>query len=676
MSSPPPGFVLDQPEGSQPPEGFVLNQNPPPEGFVLDQPEQPEPRTLSEAVMRQLGLTARWGIEGSMAIPAILANVPASVMNLGLAGADKVAEQFGGNVDYRFPEQNQAISNYLTQIGVPTPETRGEEVVGAISRAMAGGGSIAGTAAKIPGAISTRLASNPSLQIISGGTGAIASETAKELGLGPVGQTVAGVVGGGAPSVIKPAFQGAVRTAFRGGEPGRQQVAETIADFNRVGTTPTVGQATQGRVARATESGLSRTPGASGRIVATAEQQADDVAARLEQRARQLAGKTSAERAGRVIEAKIKGDSGFIAVFQNKQKQLYDALDNWITPTSKVSVANTSNTLRTMTSIIKGAEATSRRLVNPRLKEIADDFAQDAADGNLPFRALKELRTLIGQKLSNVSLVDDVPRAQWKRLYGALSKDLEAAARATNNPKAIQAWTRANNFTRAGHKRIEFIEGVLRRKGGPEKIFAAATSGTKEGATVLRSVMQSLDREGQRIVTATVLRRLGLAKAGVQGELGDRFSTETFLTNWNLLSREAKRTLFDRYGPTFRQDMNAVAKFAANLREGSQVFRNPSGTGQAAAQYTTVGAFVISVMSGNFVTAGAIVAGVTGANRIAAGMTNPNFVRWLARSTKMPAGAIPAQINILAQQARNLGDEDLAWIAALLEEEIQNNQNN
>jgi hypothetical protein len=408
-------------------------------------------------------------------------------------------------------------------------------------------------------------------------------------------------------------------------------------------------------------------------MASTAEQQAADVGQRLEARASQLAGRTSAEKAGRVIEDGIRGKGGFVDKFHGTQKLLYDELDNYVPVDSPVTVSNTQNTLSTITKIIAGAEKTSERLVNPALKKIADDLAQDASSGTIPFQALKSLRTMVGEKLSTVSLTDDIPRAQWKRLYGALSDDLKEAAKNSGDPKAMQAWNRANNYTRAGYNRIDKIESVLKRKGGPEKIFQAATSSTKEGATTLRSVMQSLDQEGQKVVTATVLRRLGLAKAGVQNEVGEQFSSETLLTNWNLLSKEAKSTLFDRYGPSFRADMDAVAKFAANLREGSQVFRNPSGTAQAAAQYTTAGAFVMAALTGNVGAAAAVGGAVVGANRMAALMTKPEFVKWLAQTTKVPAGALPAQVNALSKLAE--GDPDIAWAVALLEES-QNDQAN
>lgn len=115
------------------------------------------------------------------------------------------------------------------------------------------------------------------------------------------------------------------------------------------------------------------------------------------------------------------------------------------------------------------------------------------------------------------------------------------------------------------------------------------------------------------------------------------------------MSSEAKRALFDRHGAQFRTDMDRVAQVADNLRQGSQVFRNPSGTAQAGALQATLGGAGVAVATGNLGTAAAILATLGGANASARLLTHPPFVRWLASQTARPAGAYPAALNQLAQ---------------------------
>jgi len=212
---------------------------------------------------------------------------------------------------------------------------------------------------------------------------------------------------------------------------------------------------------------------------------------------------------------------------------------------------------------------------------------------------------------------------------------------------------------------------VVNRNGGPEKIFNAVMSGTRDGGTTLRAVMQSLPKEGQRAVTAAVIKRMGLATPGMQDAGGEVFSANTFLTNWNRVSPEAKCALFNRHGLGFSENMDKIARVASRLREGSRVFANPSGTanralaysygaglagtGAAAAFTGTVFPFVLTALSG--------LAG----NAAARAMTNPRFVTWLARTTEMPAGEVLQQVNILKGIAERTGEDELADVADSLE---------
>jgi hypothetical protein len=184
--------------------------------------------------------------------------------------------------------------------------------------------------------------------------------------------------------------------------------------------------------------------------------------------------------------------------------------------------------------------------------------------------------------------------------------------------------------------------------------------------------MQSLPDSARKTLSASVLRRMGRATSGRQDDLGEKFSTETFLTNWNAMSPQAKAVLFDRYGPAFRADMDSIAKVASNLRDGSAVFRNPSGTSQAAAQTGAVVAFVTALATGSPGTAAAVAGGVGGANLAARIMTNPKAVAWLAKTTKAPRSALPALIN----QAAQSNDPDLRELAELLKKREQDQRQN
>ena len=631
---------------------------------------RPQERTLGQEVTRGIGLAARDVAEGAAGLAGIVTDP------IG-AGVNRASEFFGGP---SLSSQNlrEDVGAFLTNIGVPEPEGLTEEIASRINQAVVGGGGSIGIGTQlargsgVTRAVGDVLQSNRAIQGASAVTGVGAGEAAREAGAGPGGQVIAGLTGAIAPGVVASRGPETIRGAFRGGEAGRQRVAENIESFRTAGTEPTVAQATEGRLARAAESLLSRSPGGAGVITRTARGQADDLGAELERRAVQLVGRApSGEQAGRAIEEGVRRN--FMRRFRDVQRRLWGQVDEASDSSRRIRVDNYRRTLDDIGRPIEGAEATSGRLTNATIRGLADDLGVDAADGTLPYQAVSALRSRLGERLNSVNLTDDIDRATIKRLYGSLTEDIRDSL---DDPKALSAWRRANRHTAAGHDRIERIEAVIKRKGGPERIFQAAMSGTKDGATTLRSLMQSLPVAGRRMVTSAVLRRLGVARASSQNATGDAFSTETFLTNWNNLSREAKRTLFDRQGATFRRDMDRIARFASNLREGSQIFRNPSGTAQAQTQAATAGAFVLSLLTGNFAAGTAVAGSAVVGNLTARLMTNPNFVHWLARSTEFPVGSLPALINQLRELAQKTGDVDLAETVVLLEKSGVNSEAN
>jgi len=292
-----------------------------------------------------------------------------------------------------------------------------------------------------------------------------------------------------------------------------------------------------------------------------------------------------------------------------------------------------------------------------------NDYLTSQIDGKLPYEALRKLRTLVGGELENTSLVSDVPRSKWKAVYAALSQDMEAAA---TTPEAKRALDRANRYFNARATRIDDIDRVIDRNGGPEKIYQAVMGGVKDGGSTLRSVMQSLPEEGQKAVTAAALRRMGLANPGAQDAAGEAFSAATFLTNWNKASPEARRALFDRYGPGFSSDLDKIAKVAERIKEGGQAIANPSGTARQGAQFAYWGGLGGALMTGQVGAALGLGLGGIGSNIGARLMTNPRFVRWLAKTTDLPVGALPAQINVLKRVGVANDDSEITEAAELL----------
>jgi hypothetical protein len=98
--------------------------------FAEGQPE-PQQRGIGEEALRQGGLTARHAAQG-------LSNVftgPNDAINMAING---VLSKLG--IDYRQGSAVQAVSDTMTELGLPLPENATERVVGTASEFLAGGG--------------------------------------------------------------------------------------------------------------------------------------------------------------------------------------------------------------------------------------------------------------------------------------------------------------------------------------------------------------------------------------------------------------------------------------------------------------------------------------------------------------------------------------------------------
>lgn len=704
MANPPlpPGFVL---EPATAPAVATRAVPPPPPGFELEDiptlgTVQALPPDFSE-VTGSVSSTAdgRQADGWKAGIPRDLAFGARSVLQgigslLGAVGGDALGAletKITGRPVASFRDNAATLGDAL---GLPKAQTSGDRVLGDIGEALTGTGLTLGAggaltagravaptlaqAAPAPRAIATLgeragelLAAQPALQVASTLGGATAAGVTRESGGGAGAQAVAGLLGGLAPSAGLTGAQSGVRGLMRGGEAGRQQLEQAIDDFAVLGATPSVGQGTGRWSMQGAESLLSGGPTSGGVMRRFAEAQNEQIGSGLADVSNQLARNISGERAGRAIE---RGVQTFSKNTNAMRKALYWQADQHIPSDTPIGVSNTQRALADLTTPIAGAEATTGAQISPKIQQMADNLAQDVAAtqqaglAGIPYEAVKRIRSQIGEELSDFSLSTDRPTAQLKRLYGSLSQDLEAAAQA-QGPSAVAAVRRANNYFKVSADRLETLERVVDKNGGPEKVFQAAMSGTKDGATTLRAVMRSLPEDSQKAVSAAVIKRMGLANPGAQNAAGDAFSPNTFLTNWGSLSPEARRTLFGRYGAGFSEDMDKIARVAERIKEGSEVFRNPSGTANRGAALAYGASLATAIMSGSPLLVGGIVSSGGVSNLAARLMTNPRWVKWLARSTDLPVGALPAQLNVLKRISAENDDPDIAEAADLLSQD-------
>lgn len=597
---------------------------------------KPQERGLMERLGRQVGLTARAGVTGLTGLPQMGTNAVIGGLN----------SLLGTNI----PKAD--VNATLSAIGLPEPENAVERVAQDAAGAMAGAGGVTRLAQSAVNPLANTLgqrfanvlSSSPGMQVAGGATGGASSGIAREEGAGPLGQLAAGLAGGMLGPLALYGAGATTRGLIRGGEQGRQTVANNLEAFRQAGATPTVGQATERRVLQGMESVMSQSPGGAGVMARRAANQADDLAGSVGGIVDRLSPRAGALEAG---ESVASGLEGFKAGLKRVQGQLYDKLDEYIAPTSPIKVERTKEALAALNADIEGAPALSKMFKNSRIQGIESALGSDLNSGmtqygaqaarkmaTLPYESIKKLRTLVGKEIDNASFVSDVPRDKWRALYSALSEDLGDAAKQAG-PDAFESWRWANQFTRDQMGRLDELASVA-GKDTPEKVFNAAMSGSQDGDTMLRRVVSAIPKENRKDLAAAVVQRMGRATSGNQNEVGDAFSTNTFLTNWNKLSPQARETLFGRTGDTkLVGELNNLAKVAANIRDGSKYLANPSGSGAAAARQALIGGSLVGGLTGGLPTLAAIGGGVVGSNLLSRLLTSSWAVNKLAQPTTL-----------------------------------------
>lgn len=349
--------------------------------------------------------------------------------------------------------------------------------------------------------------------------------------------------------------------------------------------------------------------------------------------------------------------------------QLYEAIP--IQAESEAVVDGTRRALAEMTAGMQSNPEMSRMFRNSRLEGYLDALTPEMrpshfrgvggdipvpVGGKLSWQDMKRFRSAVGEMVGEARFSDDTTKKQLQRLYGALSEDMEATARA-QGPKAYQAFRRANTYWRAREQRIENvltpILGDANDK-GPQAIFEGIErmAGQKGGdALKLGQAMRSMPAEEAATVRATIIDRLGRANPSGQDPNGALFSPETFLTQWNRMSPRAKAVLF--HDPKLRAGLDDLATVAYGVRQSNR-YANVSQTGGA----VNLIALLASGPAGFKLAAAQYASGHL--------LASPRFVEWLMRAPRVRGPGVSEAARITspssrASQRRSLPSATRCW---------------
>jgi hypothetical protein len=572
--------------------------------------------------------------------------------------------------DMRVPSAVKALApatqgNFMDQgLGRDVVRAAGEAVpaalaVGGVLRTGAQALPQMGQAAESVGAGALRqmgsstMAQDAGFAALSGAGSAIGRDVGGEEG------AMIGAIAAPAAVTLAPQLAGqAVKKIFAGGN--QQAIAKSIDDFAFIGETPTVGMATGSPALQKAET-VSGSVMGGGRIRDKSASIAENIQKRVADMADNLSTKTGAEAAGLEIKKGIQGRGGFLDRFRTSSSALWSKSDSMIDQSAPVSIDNTKATLGELVRGDKWGDV----LDNAALVKI-NQMANDPAAA-IDFATLKSLRSSIGQKIGNNELTSDIPRAELKRVYGAITQDIKSAA-AKSSPEALKAFERANAYTRTGHDRIDDYLERIATKVDTDKIFNAVAKGG-EGTKTINAVKRSLKPEEWEVVASNVIRRMGRATSGTQNAEGDAFSIDKFVTDWDKLGT-AKKALFsgsDKLN-SYYDDLSKLARVASTVKYAGKQGANYSGTVQAGSRIAAGAGLAGGVATVDPVVLSVVASSIAMNNFGARLMTNPTFVKWLAKSSKIPASNASAAIGSLVNVANQSSADDAAIIQQLAEE--------
>jgi hypothetical protein len=336
--------------------------------------------------------------------------------------------------------------------------------------------------------------------------------------------------------------------------------------------------------------------------------------------------------------------------FTNEGSRLEQDFTRFLDPATPSPTTNYRGALEEFTSVDPAAPNVTGRLVSPTERAMLDDIVKDLdplgvgtpQNGGIPVSALIKQRSRVGSLLENFELVSPVNRAHAKKLYQSLSDDIRETM--VGNPQALAAFDRRNQHWKDGIQRIDnFLEGMYKKGIEPEKLFDAIFRGTK-GTTMLRELHGTLSQDEWSVITGGIIKRMGHTGASEDAA----WDSMKFLRDWESIPHATKDILFGASGQSMlRKDMDLVTAAMGEQREMYQRFGNPPRTASGLIGPAILSAGIGSLIGygigmestpGYALTLGVLSLGTAGAAKVL--LTNPSFVHWLARSTKLAGGPL------------------------------------
>ena len=321
--------------------------------------------------------------------------------------------------------------------------------------------------------------------------------------------------------------------------------------------------------------------------------------------------------------------------FNKKSEKLYDDAFE-LAPNARGRVNNLMELKQTFNQELQGVEESLSPSMNAAFSKANAIINDSIKGGGIDLKNLRRVRTALRKQLGDLTRTGrSEEETSLLRVYDALSKDITESVQGT---PAESLMKKADTFYARVTKK-DGLRDVLSDIMSKDdiKVYNMWTSGTKVGVRDFKKILNIMPVDNRGEVKSKFIRNLGYAKpAGVTDSVND-FSTQTFLTNWKNLSTESKVAMFGSKSNPIWNDLDDIVKSFKDIQF-SESFTNYSKTGDSILGVTAISAAItplIGVGTGamSLGTGGATFASIYVAPKVAARlMTNPDFIKWLAKS--------------------------------------------
>ena len=439
-----------------------------------------------------------------------------------------------------------------------------------------------------------------------------------------------------------PAIAGGAKRILGGGTAKAQAIYDDLIKHN---IKPTAGAVTGGKGIGRIESGLDQAAASA----TTMRNQVMEVVDSAQKAVTQLATKIGTPRSQQGTGMRLQeAAENALTKFTKGQTQIEDKLAKAIgddAPFSIDALRGFYAEMKTLQSQLPGFSKEAHGPILKTLGSLIDDAA--ANGGRIPYSAFRQVRTFFGGKMSDMT--EGVNRSVYKRMYRAMTEDLEAGATLRGHGdlfKETMAFTKnfKNEYDDVLNKIVDFE--------APERGYRFLMQSRRDGGTYFRKLQEQFSPDEWADVSATIVNKMGFKNYGNAAE--DGFSIGRFLTNWDDIAVEAQKTLFKGVegGPELAAGLNellgAFKSIAQNARLGNA--SNTAGAAHTLQLMDALGGDFAKIVMGSLavggqpgLAAGALVTTIAGkvvAPATAAKLvTNAAFVKWLAGGPAVRSGA-------------------------------------